>query len=98
MLRIAAEFADTWNSWGGFVDTEEEAYRRTVDRAHRLDGMCIGIGRDPASIGRSFLVFESTGNYEVTPSDPRVLLRGGIPGPRRQVSGDRNHGAGLLLP
>jgi hypothetical protein len=67
MLRVAVEFADTWNSWGGWVATEEEAYRRTVDRSHRLDDLCADIGRDPASIGRSLLVFESSGAYDVTP-------------------------------
>jgi len=67
MLRIAVEFADTWNSWGGWVATEEEAYRRTIDRSHRLDDLCADIGRDPASIGRSLLVFESSGAYDVTP-------------------------------
>lgn len=67
MLRVAVEFADTWNSWGGRVATEEEAFRRTVDRGHRLDDLCADMGRDPASIARSFLVFESSGAYEVTP-------------------------------
>jgi alkanesulfonate monooxygenase SsuD/methylene tetrahydromethanopterin reductase-like flavin-dependent oxidoreductase (luciferase family) len=67
MLRIAAQFADTWNSWGGWVATENEAYKRTVDRSHRLDQLCVDVGRDPASIARSLLVFESTGAYAVTP-------------------------------
>ena len=67
MLRIAAAFADTWNSWGGWVASEDEAFKRTVERSHRLDDICIEIERDPASIGRSYLVFESTGNFEVTP-------------------------------
>jgi hypothetical protein len=49
----------------GFVATEEEDYRRTVDRIQRLDDN--EIGRDAASIDRSLLVFESSGAYEVTP-------------------------------
>jgi len=52
---------------GGWAATEAEAFKRTVERSHRLDDFCIEVGRDPASIARSFLVFESTGNYEVTP-------------------------------
>lgn len=67
MLRIAAEYADTWNSYGGFVASEEEVYRRTADRAHRLDDLCVEIGRDPSSIGRSLLVLESSGNLEGAP-------------------------------
>jgi len=78
MLRIAVEFADTWNSWGGWVATEEEAYRRTIDRSHRLDDLCADIGRDAASIGRSLLVFESSGLRRHAP-DSGVLLGRGVP-------------------
>jgi len=67
MLRIAAEYADTWSSWGGFVDSEDEACRLTGERCRRLDDICDGIGRDPTSIGRNLLVFEATGAYEVAP-------------------------------
>lgn len=67
MLRIAAEYADTWNSYGGFVASEDEIARRTADRAHRLDDLCVEIGRDPSSIGRSLLVLESSGNLEGAP-------------------------------
>jgi alkanesulfonate monooxygenase SsuD/methylene tetrahydromethanopterin reductase-like flavin-dependent oxidoreductase (luciferase family) len=68
MLRIAAEFADTWNSWGGWVATEEEVFKKTVDRSNRLDQLCADIGRDPGSLARSFLVFESTaGAYAGVP-------------------------------
>ncbi len=67
MLRIAAEFADTWNSYGGFLASEEEIYRRTADRSRRLDDLCVQIGREPSSVGRSFLVFESSGNLAGAP-------------------------------
>ncbi len=67
MLRIAAEHADTWSSWGGFVDSEDEIYRRTRERCRRLDDLCNEIGRDPMSLGRNLLVFEATGAYEVAP-------------------------------
>jgi alkanesulfonate monooxygenase SsuD/methylene tetrahydromethanopterin reductase-like flavin-dependent oxidoreductase (luciferase family) len=67
MLRIAAKYADTWNSYGGFLASEEEIYRRTADRSRRLDDLCVEIGRDPSSVGRSFLVFESSGNLAGAP-------------------------------
>ena len=68
MLRIAAEYADTWSSWGGFVDSEDEACRLTGERCRRLDDICDEIGRDPTSIDRNLLVFEATGAYDVAPA------------------------------
>jgi alkanesulfonate monooxygenase SsuD/methylene tetrahydromethanopterin reductase-like flavin-dependent oxidoreductase (luciferase family) len=70
MLRVVAEYADTWSSWGGFVGSEDEAFRKTMDRGHLLDDVCVDIGRDPTTIGRNLLVFESTGNYDVVASPP----------------------------
>jgi len=67
MLLIAAQYADTWNSYGGFVDSEEEIFRRTRDRCLRLDDLCEELGRDPRSIGRSLLVFQTSGHYEGAP-------------------------------
>jgi F420-dependent oxidoreductase-like protein len=46
MLRIAARFADRWNSYGPVDDIRE--------RNARLDEACAAIGRDPREIIRSF--------------------------------------------
>jgi hypothetical protein len=46
MLRICAEFADSWNSFG----TVEEMRERNLI----LDEHCAAIGRDPREIRRSF--------------------------------------------
>ena len=46
MLRICAEYADVWNSFG----TVEEMKRRN----EILDEHCESVGRDPAAIRRSF--------------------------------------------
>ena len=46
MLRICAEYADGWNSFGSI----DEIARR----GETLDGHCADIGRDPAAIRRSF--------------------------------------------
>jgi alkanesulfonate monooxygenase SsuD/methylene tetrahydromethanopterin reductase-like flavin-dependent oxidoreductase (luciferase family) len=46
MLRICAEYADGWNSFGSI---EEIAERNQI-----LDQHCIDIGRDPAEVRRSF--------------------------------------------
>ena len=45
MLKICAEFADTWNSVGSVAEIGE---RNAI-----LDGHCADIGRDPAEIRRS---------------------------------------------
>ena len=46
MLRICAEYADSWNSFG----TVEEMRERNLI----LDEHCAAIGRDPREIRRSF--------------------------------------------
>jgi alkanesulfonate monooxygenase SsuD/methylene tetrahydromethanopterin reductase-like flavin-dependent oxidoreductase (luciferase family) len=45
MLRIVAEYADLWNTWG-LPD-------RIAHKSGVLDGYCAEIGRDPATIGRT---------------------------------------------
>jgi alkanesulfonate monooxygenase SsuD/methylene tetrahydromethanopterin reductase-like flavin-dependent oxidoreductase (luciferase family) len=57
MLRIVAEYADTWNSFG----TVEEMRQRN----HILDEHCLGIGRDPKTIVRSLY-----GWATMMPTDP----------------------------
>jgi alkanesulfonate monooxygenase SsuD/methylene tetrahydromethanopterin reductase-like flavin-dependent oxidoreductase (luciferase family) len=46
MLRICAEYADSWNSFGTVEEMRE--------RNHVLDEHCAAIGRDPHAIWRSF--------------------------------------------
>ena len=46
MLRICAEFADTWNSLGSVEEIRE--------RNRILDEHCADLGRDPATLRRSF--------------------------------------------
>jgi alkanesulfonate monooxygenase SsuD/methylene tetrahydromethanopterin reductase-like flavin-dependent oxidoreductase (luciferase family) len=57
MLRIVAEFADTWNSFGSVDEMRE---RNTI-----LDEQCAAIGRDPKSIVRSLY-----GWAALMPDDP----------------------------
>jgi hypothetical protein len=46
MLRICAEYADRWNSFGTVAEMR--------DRNRILDEQCAAVGRDPAAIVRSF--------------------------------------------
>ncbi|MEP6759675.1 MAG: hypothetical protein ABJB55_10815, partial [Actinomycetota bacterium] len=58
MMRVAAEFADSWSSWGGYqIETEEQMYAVTRDRSARFDDLCAGPGRDPRAIRHSLVVF-----------------------------------------
>jgi alkanesulfonate monooxygenase SsuD/methylene tetrahydromethanopterin reductase-like flavin-dependent oxidoreductase (luciferase family) len=58
MLRIAAEHADGWSSWGGNgVATDEDFFAVTADRSHRFDDLCVTAGRDPATIRHSLVCY-----------------------------------------
>jgi alkanesulfonate monooxygenase SsuD/methylene tetrahydromethanopterin reductase-like flavin-dependent oxidoreductase (luciferase family) len=58
MLKIAAQYADTWNTFGGMdVKSCEEMLSLTRDRNIRLDENCSGIGRDPTTLRRSVLIY-----------------------------------------
>lgn len=54
-LKVAARYADTWNSFGKFNATPEEGLAITRERGQMLDEYCVKIGRDPQTIRRSFL-------------------------------------------
>ncbi len=55
-LRVAARFAETWNSFGGFGLSSQNALAVTRERSQMLDQYCAELGRDPRQIRRSFLV------------------------------------------
>ena len=58
MLKIAAEYADTWNTFGGVgIKSFDEMLKVTHARNTRLDEYCAQIGRDPTSLRRSVLIF-----------------------------------------
>jgi alkanesulfonate monooxygenase SsuD/methylene tetrahydromethanopterin reductase-like flavin-dependent oxidoreductase (luciferase family) len=62
-LRIAAEYADTWASFGDeFGSPPERVAKVTRKRMDRLDKYCKEYGRDFESVERSLLVFGSEGN------------------------------------
>ncbi|MFW9844411.1 MAG: LLM class flavin-dependent oxidoreductase [Candidatus Thorarchaeota archaeon] len=62
-LRIAAEFADTWVSFGAdFGAPTELVVKNTEKRIAYLDMYCEKIGRDPGTLRRSLLVFGAEAN------------------------------------
>ncbi|MFL5715810.1 MAG: LLM class flavin-dependent oxidoreductase, partial [Chloroflexota bacterium] len=54
MLRIAARYADQWDSFAAMPGTATDGVEAELaERIARLDGACREIGRDPAEIRRS---------------------------------------------
>ena len=65
MLRRAARYADIWNSLS-FLDEFGAQLAETRERAARIDESCAAIGRDPATLVRSYTMY-----------DPAARRRGG---------------------
>jgi alkanesulfonate monooxygenase SsuD/methylene tetrahydromethanopterin reductase-like flavin-dependent oxidoreductase (luciferase family) len=60
VLKIAARYADTWNSVPGEWRTSpDKMLEHTRRRTKLLDGYCEKIGRDPQTLRRSLLIFGS---------------------------------------
>ncbi len=59
MLRHAARWAETWNSLS-FAKDADTQLAETAQRMATLDAACAAIGRDPASLRRSYLMFDPT--------------------------------------
>lgn len=59
MLKIAAQYADTWNSFGDdeWGAPPERIVENTRRRNALLDRYCTEIGREPSSLRRSLLMF-----------------------------------------
>lgn len=58
MLKIAAEYADTWNTFGGLeIRSFAEMLAITRQRNAMLDRYCAEFGRDPTTLRRSVLIF-----------------------------------------
>ena len=60
MLKRAARYADTWNSLS-FLEEFDAQLAETRERAARIDAHCAAIGRDPATLVRSYTMFDAAG-------------------------------------
>ena len=58
MLKIAAQHADVWNSLSFAADFETQM-DETRGRIRIIDEQCAAIGREPASLRRSYLMFDA---------------------------------------
>jgi alkanesulfonate monooxygenase SsuD/methylene tetrahydromethanopterin reductase-like flavin-dependent oxidoreductase (luciferase family) len=60
MLRIAARYADTWNSYGGTWDSSsDEIFCATKERISLINNYCQEFNRDPRDLKRSLLIYGS---------------------------------------
>lgn len=57
MMRHAAAYADIWNSLS-FAPGFEEQLTELADRCLTMDELCAEIGRDPATLRRSYTMFD----------------------------------------
>jgi alkanesulfonate monooxygenase SsuD/methylene tetrahydromethanopterin reductase-like flavin-dependent oxidoreductase (luciferase family) len=56
-LKIAAEYADSWNFFPEYGLTAQQALEQTARRNRMLDEFCGESGREPAAVTRSLLVY-----------------------------------------
>ncbi|MGD2249345.1 MAG: LLM class flavin-dependent oxidoreductase [Candidatus Methanofastidiosia archaeon] len=57
MLKIAAQYADTWNTFGGINLNPEEMFASIKTQYELVDTYCKEVGRNPSTLKRSILVF-----------------------------------------
>ena len=57
MLNLAARYGDAWNTFGGLDLSPEKMYEKVKADNALLDDCCQKIGRDPASLRRSLLLY-----------------------------------------
>ena len=58
MMRHAVRLADTWSSLS-FHGTFDEQVDETRGRAATMDGICAEVGRDPATLARSYTMYDA---------------------------------------
>jgi alkanesulfonate monooxygenase SsuD/methylene tetrahydromethanopterin reductase-like flavin-dependent oxidoreductase (luciferase family) len=58
MLELAVRHADIWNSLS-FLKSFDEQIAETRERVRQVDELCERIGRDPASLQRSYTMFDA---------------------------------------
>ena len=57
MLKIAAQYADTWNTFGGINLNPEEMFASIKNQYELVDTYCKEGGRNPSTLKRSILVY-----------------------------------------
>jgi alkanesulfonate monooxygenase SsuD/methylene tetrahydromethanopterin reductase-like flavin-dependent oxidoreductase (luciferase family) len=74
-LKVAAEYADAWVSFGGeFGAPVEVVVEKTTKRNEILNKYCEKAGRNPASLRRSLLIFGAEGNTAFASEDQFIEI------------------------
>ena len=60
MLRTAVAHAEVWNTNGQFGAPVADIVARTREQNDKLDELCLAAGRDPATLRRQFLLWDTT--------------------------------------
>lgn len=63
-MRVAARFGQRW--------VANTIYGDVAEKCHRLDDVCVAIGRDPTTLGRVLLIDHSTAELSVAQIDEQV--------------------------
>jgi len=75
VLRVAARYADCWNTHGPFGQTVDEIAELTAQQNQRLDQLCEDNGRDPSTVRRSLLLFDALDAWASEDHFEKVLLQ-----------------------
>ncbi|HEX6351724.1 LLM class flavin-dependent oxidoreductase [Actinophytocola sp.] len=60
MLKVAVSHGDVWNTNGQVGAPVADIVARTREQNDRLDELCLAAGRDPATLRRQFLLWDTT--------------------------------------
>lgn len=60
ILRTTARYADAWNTNGQVGAPVADIVKRTREQNNHLDELCLAAGRDPATLRRSMLLWDTT--------------------------------------
>lgn len=56
-IALAVQYADTWNTFAGFASNQDDAIDAVRQQCAIVDRTCAQLGRDPASLRRSLLLY-----------------------------------------
>jgi alkanesulfonate monooxygenase SsuD/methylene tetrahydromethanopterin reductase-like flavin-dependent oxidoreductase (luciferase family) len=62
MLRLAARYADIWNSLS-FRPSFEEQLAETRERCEAIDAACLDVNREPVTLRRSYTMFDAEARH-----------------------------------
>ena len=72
MLELTARHADLWNAWG--LNTPQDV----ATQQEKVDAACVGVGRDPATLGRTCTVLVDLPGRAGRPRETPPFLTGDV--------------------